>query len=249
MDESCFFFAIPENAPIRSMTLGQNGFLSSIGWVESIFLFADATQGTKNLELSQMLQMVTTLDPLWQYPYEFSGLVLEEHGHLSKDGEKILRRGINRFPESWQLRVYLAMGLLARGESNESVAEILLPISTGKQHAPENIRNLAFTMLARDRNLPRALALICDTYHSIDDPVVRLQLKGKLQSSLDTLRFFPKLDTKEFVAASTYLLGSQDSTQVAVGKSMIVGLSTNPHQWIPSAIDLTHQWSESQKAN
>lgn len=238
----------PENSSqLRFTTLGYSTFLSSISWVNVIFeysgvLFENGSRRT----LGDLLNLVIVLDPQWQYPYEFGGLALETRiGRPSDQAVKILSEGVQRFPRSWRLRLYLAMAYVNRGESGMAIP-VLEPLQTmSGEKLPEYVRGLAITLSERTEGPDAAAERLVRSFTIVSDPLVRASLQNKLRSMLDTC-FVPVKKVPEGTVEGFSSVLQSDPSQVSELIQVVAGALRKDPRAIEVLSDLGRQWKMNQ---
>lgn len=174
-------------ALVRAVSLGQDGLLSSVFWVSSVFQYADQLlDGEFQPHLARSLQVVVALDTLWQYPYEFAGLALEGKSHGPHPvGLEILEQGVKRFPHEGRLAILYAQLLLGAdwldsAKRLDSAKKVVLPLTRSDVEAPEYARTLAFTLIAKSEGGMSALRQMLYLWDTERDPMIRYAFAQKL---------------------------------------------------------------------
>lgn len=165
--------------------LGYGGIVSSLAWVQAVFMYADmAFDGSRGAALPGMLSLVVSSDPTWEYPYEFAGLTLERpEGGISDAGLDILERGVFHRPASWRIRLYLAMALQERGRKSEA-SKVMKDLVVTDARIPQFVRELAVS-LVNDADGPKLTgSIILTKLRSSKDPLIVESLREKLESIL-----------------------------------------------------------------
>lgn len=174
--------------------LGHAGFLSSVLWVDAVMDFANNLVGDSKksitLPLSAKLTMISELDTMWNEPYKFAGLVLEDRfGRPLPANLEILQRGIRRLPENIQLRLIYSQRIqqaywIDSTRRLDSAVKILKSLAMS-QNAPEFARTLALTLQARSVDgLNQSLRDAMFLWRSSDDPLSRYLFKSKVEDLL-----------------------------------------------------------------
>lgn len=238
--------ALPDPKIMGAFSAGYGGFAASSMWIEVVMDYADILFDNKSMAtFPAEIEAVTVLDPHWQYPFEFAGLVLDDGipAHHAA-AVRLLGQGVANFPDSWRLRVYLAMILeKSQGASPDSLAKILLPVATDSK-APEYARMLAFTVLHKGGRPEEAMDLLIQTYRQLPDPLVRLQFCGKIGDLLDRNHVQLGADREAFLEAVGALLVSKDPVERVVAQRVLVGLvdPSRRETSIASARELAEQY-------
>ena len=235
---------IPANSSqLRFATLGYSTFLSSIAWVDVIFEYSGVLfENGSRRALGNLLRLVIFFDPRWQYPYEFAGLALEtRNGVPSDQAVEILSDGVQRFPNSWRLRLYLAMAYVNRGESSMAIP-VLEPLQTmSGEKLPEYVRGLAITLTERTEGPNAAAERLVRSFTIVSDPLVRASLQNKLRTMLDTC-FVPLKKVPEGTVEGFTSMLESDPSQVSELILVVAGALRKEPRALEVLSDLARQW-------
>lgn len=226
-------------------------FISSIQWVNVVFLYADGVVGTGSLEgLAHGIRMAIELDPEWIQPVEFAGLVLDgQAGTRVEDGIRILEEGVARHPDNWRIRVYLAMLLQSENVSVDSVAGVLLPLTSDTIDAPAYVKRLPITLLALHGNGQDAIEFLSRAIKDAKDPLLRYQFEGKISELLNRKGVKLGADHIDFVASINQILATE-SLEADHAKSLLVALldSATQDAAAKEARRMAAQWREHRRS-
>lgn len=107
------FLYLPSGTFLKGAALGYDEMLADLLWIKAIGYFGGQIRTDRNYTwLAHLLDVVTTLDPLYQYPYEFGGIVLAaEVGEVDKS-IALLKKGMKNVsrndPRYWYFPFFLA---------------------------------------------------------------------------------------------------------------------------------------------
>lgn len=107
------FLYLPSGTFLKGAALGYDEMLGDLLWIKAVGYFGDHVRTDRNYTwLAHLLDVVTTLDPLYQYPYEFGGIVLAaEAGEVDKS-IALLKKGMENVsiddPRYWYFPFFLA---------------------------------------------------------------------------------------------------------------------------------------------
>lgn len=220
-------FTLPDGPMLQVVALGYEGFFSSLVWVQCIFDLAEQVTGEGNgSALSRLLSRVISLDPRWKYPYEFGGLVLESEGKPSDQAIEILRKGIDRFPQEWRMRVYLAQALRERGHKIGEIIPILAPISEGRCPSPDYVRGVALALLEEERSPTELVEYLVRIFPAIDDPMVLAQMTQRMTRSIRPWLAGTDLDPLEVSSILVGLLREGGENGRKLASRLLMDLST-----------------------
>lgn len=103
---------LPNASFLRVVSLGYDNALADVLWFRAINYFGKHFRGDRVYPwLARMCDVVTDLDPGAEHVYRFAGFVLPWEAQLPDDGIHLLRKGVEQFPDSWQLNFYLGFSL------------------------------------------------------------------------------------------------------------------------------------------
>ena len=107
------FLYLPSGTFLKGAALGYDEMLADLLWIKAVGYFGGHIRTDRNYTwLAHLLDVVTTLDPLYQYPYEFGGVVLAaEVGEVDKS-IALLKKGMKNVsrndPRYWYFPFFLA---------------------------------------------------------------------------------------------------------------------------------------------
>jgi len=218
--------AFPDPKIMGAFSAGYGGFAASSMWIEVVMDYADILFDNKSMAtFPAEIEAVTVLDPHWQYPFEFAGLVLDDGVPAHKTRAiRLLRKGVDNFPRSWKLRLYLAMLLQEGGAVQaDSAASILMPVATDTA-SPLFARTLAFTLLHKSGRPEEAMSLLLQTYEQVPDPMVRLQFRDKIADLLRRNEVSLGAESEDFMGGIGSLLESKDPGDHSAAGRLLIGL-------------------------
>ncbi|MCG8550281.1 MAG: hypothetical protein MI799_07760 [Desulfobacterales bacterium] len=104
---------LPSGTFLRGAALGYDEMLGDLLWIKAVGYFGGHAETDRNYTwLSHLLDVVTTLDPLYQYPYEFGGIVLVAEAGEVDNSIALLKKGMENVskddPRYWYFPFFLA---------------------------------------------------------------------------------------------------------------------------------------------
>ena len=107
------FMYLPSGAFLKGAALGYDEMLGDLLWVRAVGYFGGHVRTDRNYTwLAHLLDVVTTLDPLYQYPYEFGGIVLATEAGEVDESIALLKKGMENVsiddPRYWYFPFFLA---------------------------------------------------------------------------------------------------------------------------------------------
>jgi hypothetical protein len=164
---------------LRGITFGYSRAASSLLWLR--FLYHTPPRKVEVGQVSWIfldLTIISTIDPDFYPTYERGGIFLSVITEDKLGAEKILLQGVERFPNSWRLRAYLAY---------HYAHELLDPTKAGQQYyigmnlpgAPSLFRLRAASYLSDSGKKEEGISLLREMYRSSTDPILRKHLEKK----------------------------------------------------------------------
>lgn len=187
---------VPEEHPLylpsaRLLSIASLGFrdvIADILWMRTIGYFGEHYQGDKKyVWLYHMLDAVTTLDPKFQYPYHFGGLVLSIEGSDVKASNALLYKGMREHPDVWQFPFYIGFNYFFFERDYEKAARYF-EIASRIKGSPRYLKSLAARLYAESGNPELALIILRETYKNTKDENMRREILKRIMEIEKTLR-------------------------------------------------------------
>ncbi|MFC1584944.1 hypothetical protein ACFL5V_05310 [Fibrobacterota bacterium] len=179
------FTYLPSGNHLKPMLLGHDQAYAGWIWVDAMLYFADAyLEGKGYPWLGNIIDIVITLDPKFHSAYEFGAMILSENRQTLPKALEITVRGITQFPEDHKFRVYAGMFQLSLDSNYFLAAEYLKPVNQD-QDAPEYMRGLASTLLARAGDRQAALKFLMQSYLAAKSPINREFVLRKMAKTFE----------------------------------------------------------------
>ncbi|HXP89638.1 MAG TPA: hypothetical protein VN931_01800 [Fibrobacteria bacterium] len=240
------------------MTAGYGGLLGATAWVESIFAYAGVLfEMDAPGPVVSSFALTSGLDTLWSHPRLIAAWAIPQlKGYSSRDALPFLEDGAHRFPKEWKFRLTWAQYVLEAHDidstvARDSAAKILLPLSTLDAKVPQYARDLSFILLHKSGKPEEAMSLLLKTYEEVNDPLVRLQFRGKIGDLL--LRNHVPLgsDSADFMDGIAALLESKDGADHALADHLLTDLvdTSRRESALVSARELAGQYRSYRSAS
>ncbi len=177
---------LPSPTTARVMSLGFGQLLADWYWVRAQQYFTEPAQELNQYRsLGDFLDVVVGLDPDFEYVYKFAGISIPyDTGRLRYANTEraigFLQRGVARFPQNWEMRLYLGFYLLNfRGDSAGAAEQFALaaPIPG----APQYLKRFAARLFSVSGEVERAKAFTEQMLSITDDPDERARLENRLR--------------------------------------------------------------------
>lgn len=145
---------------VKFLAPGQEGLVASLRWVTTVFDYADNVFEGQTLDrVLRGVRFVKVVDPRWETPYEFGGLVFDDP--RCEDcmifAEELLAEASVRFP-NWRYKVYYGMFLLKRRRDTAAAVRVLEPLTrVVGPGIPTYVRGLASSIQTEQQGVFQAV--------------------------------------------------------------------------------------------
>jgi tetratricopeptide (TPR) repeat protein len=194
---------LPRGDSLQYMSLGYRGIAADMVWMRGVlYLGGKLRHEDTNYEwLSRLYEVTSDLDPHWTVPYRAGAMLLSA---LPQDDERalaLLRRGIERNPDNWNIPYVAAQLHLLRGQTKEALK--YLRLIDRLPDRPGFIPGLIMALQAEGNDHRSALRTAATGLSDTDDRVYRHVLAAGYREVL------ARLLAHELTAATRDFTGSR----------------------------------------
>lgn len=170
---------------------GQRSLVADYFWLQAIQTMGEighlsmAERPQRYLDLFYYADLITDLDPDFRKVYTFAGNAVptnlgRETWVNTHEARKLLEKGVARFPNNPELRLFLAYNV-SYFHGEHALAAEHLSYAARLPDAPAVIGEMASRLLAHTGHFDTALQLAQSFYESDQDPVMHEIFKQRLQ--------------------------------------------------------------------
>lgn len=95
---------LPSGKFVQQASLGYNELAGDMVWFQAVQYFGGYAKSEHDLAyFAGLIDIVNELDPHFVFPYVFGAVVLAQDLHDMDRGVRVLRRGMERNPQNWEL--------------------------------------------------------------------------------------------------------------------------------------------------
>jgi tetratricopeptide (TPR) repeat protein len=127
-----------------------------------------------------MLDVITTLDPQWLYPYLFGGVTLSLDLDRPNLANKLLRKGIQEHPDVWKLPFLVGFNAYF-GLGDAKTAARFIDKASKLPGAPTYLKGFASRLYVKGGSRERALQFLKEVINQTEDPALRERLVERYQ--------------------------------------------------------------------
>ena len=176
---------LPSGQFLKGAALAYDELLADFLWIKAVLYFGEHYQTDKDYRwLYHLLDIVTTLDPNFQFPYEFGGVAL---GFWIKDVDhsiKILKKGMINVPKThkryWTIPYFLGFNYMYYKKDSLAAARFLEEAAKYHGHS-SNIPRLVSRLYVNAKDPEIAISFLNEILRSTKDKTVRKDLEKRIK--------------------------------------------------------------------
>lgn len=180
---------LPSGKFLKGAALGFDEMVADLLWIKALAYFGGHAVTDQDYSwLSHILDIVTTLDPFFQFPYEFGGVILAtEVGDVDKSN-LLLKKGMKNVPETneryWYFPFFIAFNYMYYKDDYKTAAHYL-EIASKFPKSPEYLP-LLISRLYADADAPEiAIAFLTEMIKSTEKQELKEKLKLRLNEVIN----------------------------------------------------------------
>ena len=180
---------LPSERFLKGVALGFDEILSDILWIKALAYFGGhAVTDQDYTWLGHILDIVTSLDPLFSYPYEFGGIILTtEVGDVEKSNS-LLKKGMENVPKSneryWYYPFFIAFNHMYYKNDYKTAAHYL-EIASKFPQSPSYLPLLVSRLYSNANSLDVAITFLSEMIKSSQKPELKEKLKQRLNEIIN----------------------------------------------------------------
>ncbi len=213
---------LPSPGTARLMSFGFEQLSADWYWVRALQYFVEPAQELNQYRnLGDFLEVVVGVDPDFHYAYKFAGISIPYdigRYHFANTDRAIdfLKRGVAKWPDDWQMRLYLGFYLLNFRNDTEGAAEQFAraaPIPG----APPYLKRFAGKLLTLSGEIDRARLFTEHMLAVTQEP----EEKAKLEQRLKEIELERAM--REVEAAAQRFKNAQGRWPIGLGELAVLG--------------------------
>ncbi len=178
------FLYLPSGDYLKPLALGYNQVLADVLWIRTVHYFGSHYMTDKEYPwLYHMLTLIIDLDPKFNFPYYFGGIVLSVEADQKDRANAILARGMEAYPEKWEYPFYIGFNHYYH-EGNPAAAIPYIEKAAALPRAPAFVQSLVGTLYLKTGKKETALKFFRKIYENTSDALVREKISTKIEKLL-----------------------------------------------------------------
>ncbi len=175
---------LPSGEYLQPLSLGYQLMLSDMLWIKTITYFGSHFMGDGEYPwLYHILSLIIDLDPRFDFPYYFGGVVLSLEAAQAENANKILARGIEAYPEKWEYPFYIGFNhYYHRGDAARAAPYI--ERAAKLPGSPEFVKSLVGTLYMKVGADETALKFFREAHQNTSDALIKKKIEIKIEEIL-----------------------------------------------------------------
>ncbi len=164
---------LPSGKFVNELSLGYREVVSDVIWLSAVQYYGDFRKGNHDLRYFHgLIDIVTGLDPQFEFAFVFGALVVSEDAGAFDDGIEILKQGIAHNPTSWQLPFEIAF-LNFVNRRDQAMAGRYFELASKMPGAPEYTERFAAFARSRAGDTADSIRLWEEYRERTDNPLLK----------------------------------------------------------------------------
>lgn len=177
---------LPKGELLRPVLLGYHHFGADALWLRVVQVLGDRVVRDKDYEwLYHALDVITTLDPQYEYAYEAGGTVLAELALRVDLSNRLLEKGVGPNPDSWRIPFRLGFNHFFHLDDHSAAAKYMAQAAKVPGEFPVGppayTARLASRLYVQGKNPETALEFLVAMLDQTTDEVIRDQLQRRIK--------------------------------------------------------------------
>ncbi|NOY85448.1 MAG: hypothetical protein GXO96_11630 [Nitrospirae bacterium] len=178
------FLYLPSGDYLKPLALGYNQVVADLLWIKTVHYFGSHFTTDKEYPwLHHILSIIIDLDPQFDFPYYFGGIVLSMEADQKDRANDILARGMEAYPEKWEYPFYIGFNHYYH-DGNPAAALPFIEKAAALPKVPEFVKSLVGTLYLETGKKETALQFFRKIYENTSDDLVREKISMKVEKIL-----------------------------------------------------------------
>ena len=194
-DQSEKLLYLPSGTYLKPLVVGFDNLAADLLWIKAIGYFGSHYLTDKSYQwLYHILDLTTTLDPYFRYPYEFGGVILAIEREDVTQSNRLLKKGMLHHPDYWRFPFLVGFNTFFYLK-NPEIAARYISRAAALPGRPAYLPKLAASLYMYTGQRETAIRFLNQMYESIEDSRLKENIlqkiaeieKGNLPKSLEQI--------------------------------------------------------------
>lgn len=172
---------LPPGRYIRPLTLGYNQMAADLIWLKAIQLIGEKEISPEGYDwIYHVLNVVTDLDPKFDYAYQVGGVVLATLGDQFDKSNALLEKGLKENPKVWQIPFYLGFNHFFYLKDYKRAADYM-SIASQLPGSPRYVPFLASRLYTQAKDPDTGMKFLSRVYENTRDERIRAEIEVRIK--------------------------------------------------------------------
>ncbi len=172
---------IPSSRFLKPAVLGFDTMVADLYWLRTVQYIGDDFWFEKKYpHLFQLIDLVTDMDPTFEYAYEVGGIVLSVYTGRIEESIRILEKGYRQDLGYWEIPFFLGFNYFYYLGEYEKAARYLTEASK-LPRSPAYLPKLAAKLYAKAGDPDTAIEFLIQVYRSTDDERMKREIEERIK--------------------------------------------------------------------
>lgn len=175
---------LPSGKYIKTLALGYDQMLADLLWMKTVSYFGSHYMTDKEYPwLYHILTLIIDLDPLFDFPYLFGGIVLSLEASQFEQANDILKKGMEAYPNKWEYPFYIGFNHYYH-QGDSKIAIPYMEKASSLPNVPDFVKSLVGTLYLKTGEQETALQFFREAYRNTNDEMVKKKIAEKIEELL-----------------------------------------------------------------
>lgn len=172
---------LPPGRYIRPLVLGYNQIAADFIWLKAVQLISEKRISQEGYDwIYHVLDVVTDLDPKFDYAYQVGGIVLATLGDQVDKSNALLEKGLKENPKVWQIPFYLGFNHFFYLKDYKRAADYM-SIAGQLPGSPRYVPFLASRLYTQAKDPETGMKFLSRIYENTRDERIRAEIEVRIK--------------------------------------------------------------------
>jgi len=178
------YMYIPSGNFLKPFTFGFNQVIADYFWIKTVGYFGEHLMSDRHYPwLYPMLDLITTLDPQFIWPYYFGGIILSLEAQQVEQSNLILKKAIHYHPDEWHFLFYLGFNYWYH-DNNLLMAATYLKRAAMNPKAPPYLKTFPARLYNEAGQKDAAIQFLLEMKKNTQDIHMRAEIDKRIEEIL-----------------------------------------------------------------
>ena len=176
------YMYVPSADFLKSFTFGFDQLIADYFWIKTIGYFGDQFKTTRKYPwLYHILDLVTTLDPNFRWPYYFGGIILSLEAKQVDQSNLLLKKAMRHYPQDWKFPFYLGFNYWYHLKDPATAASYIEKAARLPK-APRYLHTFPATLYCQAGKTQTALTFLREMEQAVQDTKMKEHISKKIRN-------------------------------------------------------------------